>query len=105
MADLESNGLKHAEHVQAAWWKWNLRLVSAGVCIWLVLTMVGAMFAGQAAVSTMHFVMVAQWIPLSYLVLVLAYCVIVNKKMARLADQFGQQAHPAIPDDAVKYLP
>jgi uncharacterized membrane protein len=103
MAELKPIASQPAEQAQSAWWRWNVRLVSVGLCIWFLLTMLGAMFAGQAAVSTMQFVLAAQWIPLSYLVLVLAYCVIVNRRMAQLAEQVGKRAHSAEGDVGVNH--
>jgi divalent metal cation (Fe/Co/Zn/Cd) transporter len=68
-----------------------------GVCIWLLLTLLGALAAGDAVVSSLQFLMSAQWIPLLYLSLVVAYCVVVNSWMARAAHQRGErvgsQAH------------
>jgi divalent metal cation (Fe/Co/Zn/Cd) transporter len=82
--------LKPPKQAHSDWWGFNLRLVSLGVCIWLLLTLLGALAAGDSAVSSLQFLISAQWIPVLYWVLVVAYCVAVNSWMVRAAGHQGK---------------
>jgi uncharacterized membrane protein len=62
-----------SSQANAAWWKFNSRLVVVCLFAWLCLT---------ATVSSLEFVTSAQLIPLSYLILVVAYCGIMNRRAA-----------------------
>jgi uncharacterized membrane protein len=71
-----------SSQANAAWWKFNSRLVVVCLFAWLCLTGLGALAVGQATVSSLEFVTSAQLIPLSYLILVVAYCGIMNRRAA-----------------------
>ena len=66
-----------------SWWVLNVRLAGAGLFIWLLLTLLGSWAANSAIAGTSRFLLSAQWVPLSYLVLVVAYGSIMNRCAAQ----------------------
>jgi uncharacterized membrane protein len=68
-----------------AWWTLNVYLVCLFLGLWLGLTMWGAFAASDSPMSTSRFLRVAQWVPLSYLVLVVTYGIIMNRIGAKYA--------------------
>jgi uncharacterized membrane protein len=89
-----------ANQANVAWWNFNLRLVGVCVFAWLCLTWLGALAVGQASVNALEFVTSAQLIPLSYLILVVIYCAIMNRRAAKASLDSERKLNPQTPDPA-----
>lgn len=76
---------ENARQPSLSWWTLNLCLVCLFLCVWLLLTMLGSWTAQNRFVGASQFLLSAQWIPLSYLALVVVYSFIMNRCAARYA--------------------
>lgn len=74
-----------------AWWTLNVCLVSLFFGVWLVITMLGSMSASASSMGALQFLLPAQWVPLSYLALVVVYGVVMNRCAAKYAVQATSQ--------------
>lgn len=82
MSDARSNHDKVVTP-RLSWWALNVRFAAGGLFIWLLLTLLGSWAAGSTTASESQFLLSAQWVPLSYLVLVVAYGSIMNRCAAQ----------------------
>lgn len=80
------------DQAASPWWTFNLRLIVVGVCIWLLLTLLGAQAAGQVRPSIGQFIVSAQVIPLLYLALVVVYGLVMNRRAKKCASE-PSEAH------------